>query len=232
VLEVLGHRARADADRARDGQVRPAGRRQLEHLHLPVGELGQTVAGVRRHGATGPLPAAGPPQRGGERLGQDAYQRPVGLGEVRPGPVEGDGRHPAVARWRQREDDLVLDRDMPEELRINPEPVKLLAINKVADLDRTVIARGPEVNEQRMLRQVGLESPEESRVHRSSRIFGVMRWLARPVRDFVVGDGIAADHRGQAGQGELGHTARLVNIRQAVGELRGPAQRVQRNMHV
>jgi len=114
VLEVLGDRARAHVDRAGDGQVGPAGCGEFQHLHLAGGEAGHVIAGIRHDGA-GLLPAAHPPQRVAQRLGQDAEQRPVGFGEVPLRPVEGDRGQPLLARPRQDEDHLVLYRDMPEE---------------------------------------------------------------------------------------------------------------------
>jgi hypothetical protein len=174
VLEVLGDGARADVHRPGDGQVGPAERGHLQHLQLTIGEVGEAVAGVRRQGGAGPLSAARPPQGVAHRFGQDAQQRAVGLGEVRLGPVEGDGRHPALARRRQREDNLVLYRNMPEKFRVKAQPVKLVAIEKIAYLDRLAVGRRAIVDEQRMLMKICLKSPEGGRVYGFSRILGVI----------------------------------------------------------
>jgi len=118
VLEVLGDGARADVDRPGDGQVGPALSGLLQHLQLTVGEVGQAIVVGRRDGGAGPLAAARPPQRVAQLPGHDPQQRPVGLGEVRTGPVERDALHPAVVlRW-QHEGDLMFYRNMPEKLRV------------------------------------------------------------------------------------------------------------------
>jgi hypothetical protein len=235
VLEVLGDGTRADVDGPGDGQVGPPLRGHLQHLELTVGEVGQAIVVGRRDGAARPLPAARPPQRVAQLSGHDAQQRAVGLGEVRPGPVEGDALHPAVAfRW-QGEGDLVLYRNMPEKLRVKTQAVKFGAIKKVAYLDRPAVAPDAEVGKQRMLIQMCLESGKRGRVHGLSWIFGVIGRLILRARDLVICDDIGADKRGQARQRDLGHfvwAVRLIQVGEAVDELHGPIERVQRNIHV
>jgi hypothetical protein len=235
VLEVLGDGPRADVHRPGDGEVGPALRGHLQHLQLAVGEVGQAVVGFRCHRGPGPLSVARPPQRLAQLSGHDAQQRAVGLGEVGPGPVEGDAFHPAVALPRQGEGDLVLYRNMPEKLRVKSQSMKFLTIEKVAYLDRLAIAHDAEVGEKRMLIQMGLESRESGRVHRLSRIFGVIRSLIGHARNLVICDDIGANKCGQAGQGDLGHLVRpvrVIQVGEAVDELHGLLERVQRNIHM
>jgi hypothetical protein len=231
VLEVLGDGPRADVDRTGDGHVGPAGRGQVQHLDLAAGEVGQPVAGVRRHGGAGPLPAARPLQRLAERFGQDAQQRPVGLGEVRPGPVERDGALPVLARQRQVENDLILDRDIPHEFRVKGQPVELLAIEEVAYLDRRADAHGAVVDDHRVLVPVGIENHVAGRIHGSGRIFNMKFRLIRYVGNLIICHDITGHHVGQAGQGDLDRGVRIVQVRQAVDKLRGSLKSVQRNVH-
>jgi hypothetical protein len=230
VLEVLGDGARADVHRPGDGQVGPAQRGHLQDLQFTVGEVGQAVAGIGCQGGAGPLAAAGPPQGVAHRFGQDAQQRPVGLAEVRLSPVKGDRRQSAVVRRGQREDDLVLNRDVPEKFRVKTQPMKLVAIEKVAYLDGLAAARGAVVGEQRMLVKERLEGRERCRVHRFSWILRVIGRLIRAVRNLVVCDDIRSHQPGQARQRELGHfvrPVRLVQVGEAVKELRCSVERVQ-----
>ncbi|HTS97604.1 MAG TPA: hypothetical protein VMI33_13380 [Streptosporangiaceae bacterium] len=227
MLEVLGDRARADVDRAGDGQVGAPPGGQPEDLDLAVGEPGQAVGVRRGQGGAGPLLAARPPQGPAQRFGQGAQQGPVGLGEIALGPVERDGQEQVVRRAGQAEGHLVLDRDVAEELRVQAEPVELLAVQEVTDLGRRVGTVSAVVDEQRVLMQVGLEIRERRRVKRADRIIGVISELIRLAGDLVVCHDIAAHQRGQARQDKLGRLCLLVEIGETIEKPGGPLQRLQ-----
>jgi hypothetical protein len=228
---VLGDRARADVDRGGDGLVGAARGGELQDLDLPVGEFAAAVGARPGQGGARPALGARPAQGVAQRRLQHAQQRGVGVGEVRPGPVERDRDQPVVGRAWHAERDLVLDRDVPEEFRINTEPVELLAAGEIADPGRVRHAGGPVVDQQWVLVQVLLECRDRGGIEAAEWIFGVIAEVIRQVPDFVVCRDVAAHQDGQAGQDVLGRVLDLARIAQAVDKLCGPAQRVQRNIH-
>jgi hypothetical protein len=144
---VLGDRPRADVDRGGDGLVGAASGGELQDLHLPVGEVAAAVGVGPGQGGAGLAPVARPAQGVAQRRLQHAQQRGVGLGEVRPGPVERDRDQPVVGRAGHAERDLVLDRDVPEEFRVKAQPVEFLAAEEITDLRRFGYASGPVVDQ-------------------------------------------------------------------------------------
>jgi len=110
--------------------------------------------------------------------------------------------------------------------------MKLLTIEKVADLDRLDAVRGAVVEEQRMLVQVGLKGREARRVYGFIWILGVISGLIWRASDLVICDDIAAHQCSQARQGEFAQLMRLIHVGEAIDELRCSVQRVQRNIHV
>jgi hypothetical protein len=94
----------------------------------------------------------------------------------------------------------VLDRNVAEELRVNAQPVELLAAEEIADPGRIGCAGRPVVGQQRVLVQMFLEYCDRGRVEAAERIFGVIAEMIRQEPDFVVCRDVAAHQVGHAGQ--------------------------------
>jgi hypothetical protein len=232
VLEVLGDRARADVDGPGYGQVGPPGRRQLQHVHLALGEVGQAVR-LGRNGGHGVASPAGSPQRVAHRQHDRAQQRGVGRAELPLRPAQRDADAPAVLRTRQGERDLVIGRDVTEVLAVDAQLPESLAADYIADPHRPAGAGSQLlVLHQRVLVHMGLEDLEGARVQAACRIFAVMTKPIRLGSHFLVCSDITADQAGQAWQDEVGRPVRLVQVCEAVYELRCSVQRIQRNMHL
>jgi hypothetical protein len=191
VLEVLGHRARADVDRAGDGHVGPPGRGQIQHLHLAAGEIGQAV-GLGGHRRPGPVPRRRPPQRIAHRRHDRAQHPAVLVPELPARPAQRDADLFAIARAGHGERDLVVGRDMTEVLGVDPQPAKSLPADHVADLGRPG-AVGITVDHERVLWEVALEDAERGRVQAARRIFNVIAKHVRLGIYFHVCRNIAAD---------------------------------------
>jgi hypothetical protein len=210
VLEVFGDGARADADRPRYGHVGPPGGRQLQHLHLPAGEVGH-AAGLDGHCGNSPVPRGRTPQRVGHRRRDGPEHRAVLMAELPARPAQRDADHLAIARARHGERELVVGRDMTEILGIDPEPAKSLPADDVADLGRSAAA-GPLADHQRVLGQVGLEDLDRGRVQAAPRVFGVHAEDVRLGIHFLVCRDITADQPRQSGQQDFGRCVRLAQF--------------------
>jgi hypothetical protein len=230
VLEVLGDRARADVDGPGDGQVGPALGRHPQDVQLTIGEVGQAV-GLGRHGGPGTASPGRPPQRVAHRRYDRAQQRGISRAELPVRPAQRDADQLAVLRARQGERDLVIGRDVAEVLAVDAQPPESLTADHVADPGGPAAADGQFVRHQRVLVHVGLKDREGGRVQAARRIFGVMTEPIRLGTHFLVCSDITADQAGESGQYKVGCSVRLVQICEAVDELRGSVQSVQRNMH-
>jgi hypothetical protein len=231
VLEVLGDGARADADGAGDRLVGAALSRQPEDLELAVGEAGQAVRAGRRHGDMSAVPAARAPHRVAQRSRDGAQHVAIGVREVPLCPVERDGDDLAIPCGGQGEGDLVLDRNVAVELRVEAQVVEFPVAEEIADLGRLIGTGSTVVGKHRVLVQVRLEHDEAGRVKAARRVIGVIGQLIRPGPDLVVRHDIAADQVSQPGQDQVGRPGKQLKIGHAVEELHCPTQRLQRNVH-
>jgi len=126
----------------------------------------------------------------------------------------------------------VLDPHRPEELRVDAEAVELLLADHIADLDRLIVASLADVVDQRVLGHmlserghVGLGDPA-CRVFRDPHLPG-----GGPEPDLVVDDDVTADKPGQPRQNQVVGTGRVLDVGEAVHELRRPAQHLKRDVH-
>jgi hypothetical protein len=166
-----------------------------------------------------------------DRPGEHAEDRAVRLGEILPRPVQ---RHPHehAVTGRQSEADLVLDPDRPEEVRVEAEPVELLLAEQIADLDRLVVAGLVDVVDQRMLVHVGHERGRVGLGQPAGRVFGDPQLAAAGFEpDLVVDNHVTADQPGQPRQNQVIGPGRVVEVGQAVHELRRPPQHLERDVH-
>jgi hypothetical protein len=230
VLEVLGDRARADVEGAGYRVVGAALSRQFQHLELTIGEAAEVGGRRRLKRRAGSVPSAGAAHGAVQRPGEHAEDRAVFLAEIPPGPVQRNPGEHAVAGW-QREGDLVLDADRPEELGVDAEPVELLLADHIADPDWLVVAGLAEMSDQRVLVQVRGERGHVGVDERVCRVLADPQVAGgRPDPDLVVDHNVTADKRGQPGQDEVIGPGRVLDVGEAVHELRGPTQQVQRDI--
>ncbi|HUA31009.1 MAG TPA: hypothetical protein VMC03_19155 [Streptosporangiaceae bacterium] len=224
MLEVLGDRARADVDGPGYGQVGPAPGGHPEDLEFAIGQVRQAI-GFGRHGRHRVAPPAGSPQGVAHRQHDRVQQRGIGRAELRLRPAQRDADRPAVLPARQGERDLVIGRDVAEVLAVDAELPEPLTADHIADPDGPADAGSqPLVLHQRVLVHMGLKDREGFRVQAACRIFGV---LAEPIRlgsHFLVCSDITADQAGEAGQEKVRCSVRLVQICEAVHELRCSVQ--------
>jgi hypothetical protein len=101
---------------------------------------------------------------------------------------------------------------MAKILRINTEPVKSLAGEKITYLGWAAGAGGPMMNQQGVLVQVSLEYRDGGRVQAASGIIRVITQMVRFSADFLVCHDIAAHQAGQPGQHKLGRSGWLVEV--------------------
>jgi hypothetical protein len=227
VLKVLGDGARADVDDAGDGDVGAALGGKPQDLKLAVGQARDMGGRRRLERGTGIAARLRAVHGAVQRPGEHAEDRAVLLGEIPAGPVERDRGEQAVA-GRQVKADLVLDPDGAEELGVDAQVVELLLAEHIADLDRLGVAGLVDVVDQRVLGHVCRERFHVGLGQPASRVVGSPYLALRgPEPDLVVDHDVAGDQAGQSRQDHIVGPGRVVDVGQAVDELRRAPQCLQ-----